>query len=56
MPADTSSPIPLPFDDQLREHSGAVLGEIPGVLEHLAEVPDPRDPRGVRHALVVMLA
>jgi hypothetical protein len=25
-------------------------------LERLAEVPDPRDPRGVRHALVVMLA
>ena len=31
-------------------------GEIPGLLERLAEVPGPRDPRGVRHALVVMLA
>nr|WTB29562.1 transposase family protein [Streptomyces sp. NBC_00830] len=30
--------------------------EIPGLLERLAEVPDPRDPRGVRHALVVVLA
>ncbi|MEU2923623.1 transposase family protein [Streptomyces sp. NPDC007251] len=30
--------------------------QIPGLLERLAEVPDPRDPRGVRHALVVVLA
>ncbi|MGW6144509.1 transposase family protein [Streptomyces sp. NPDC055140] len=30
--------------------------EVPGLLERLAEVPDPRDPRGVRHALVVVLA
>ena len=50
-----SSPIPLAFD-QLREHPGAVPGEIPGLLERLAEVPDPRDPRGVRHTLVIMLA
>ncbi|MFJ3867552.1 transposase family protein [Streptomyces nigra] len=31
-------------------------GEIPGLLERLAEVPDPGDPRGVRHALAVVLA
>ncbi len=55
MPADASSPIPPAFD-QLREHPGAVPKEIPGLLERLAEVPDPRDPRGVRHALVVVLA
>ena len=55
MPADASSPIP-PALDQLREHPGAVPEEIPGLLERLAEVPDPRDPRGVRHALVVVLA
>ncbi|MGW3564938.1 B3/B4 domain-containing protein [Streptomyces sp. NPDC000941] len=30
--------------------------EIPGLLERLAEVPDSRDPRGVRHAVVVILA
>ncbi|MEU6369433.1 transposase family protein [Streptomyces sp. NPDC046931] len=30
--------------------------EIPGPLERLAEVPGPRDPHGVRHALVVVLA
>ncbi|MFD8214179.1 ISAs1 family transposase [Streptomyces sp. NPDC059697] len=30
--------------------------EIPGLLERLAEVPGPRDPRGVQHALVVVLA
>ncbi|MGW7258717.1 transposase family protein [Streptomyces sp. NPDC054834] len=29
--------------------------EIPGLLERLAEVPDPRDPRGVRHTLVDVL-
>jgi len=27
---------------------GAVPRKIPGLLERLAEVPDPRDPRGVR--------
>lgn len=55
MPADASSPIPPAFD-QLREHPGAVPEEIPGLLERLAEMPDPHDPRGVRHALVVVLA
>ncbi|WP_240116592.1 MULTISPECIES: transposase family protein [unclassified Streptomyces] len=30
--------------------------EVPGLPERLSEVPDPRDPRGVRHALVVVLA
>ena len=53
MTADASSPIPQAFD-QLREHPGAVPEEIPGLLERLAEVPDPRDPRGERHALVVV--
>jgi DDE_Tnp_1-associated len=27
----------------------------PGLLEHLALVPDPRDPRGVRHTLTSLL-
>ncbi|WTA85947.1 ISAs1 family transposase [Streptomyces antimycoticus] len=31
-------------------------GEVPGLLQRLAEVPDPRDPRGVRHALAAVLA
>ncbi|MEU2358193.1 transposase family protein [Streptomyces misionensis] len=55
MPADASSPIPLAFD-RLRQHPGAVPKEIPGLLERLAEVPDPRDPRWARHALVAVLA
>ena len=55
MPADASSPVP-PAIDQLREHPGALPEETPGLLERLAEVPDPRDPCGVRHALVVVLA
>lgn len=41
MPADASSPI-LPAFDPLREHPEAVPEEIPGLLERLAEVPDPR--------------
>lgn len=45
-----------PAFDQLGEHSEAVPEEIPGLLERLAEVPYPRDPRGVRHALVVVRA
>ncbi|MEU9211802.1 hypothetical protein AB0D27_28680 [Streptomyces sp. NPDC048415] len=36
-------------------NSASIPGEIPGLLECLDEVPDPRDPRGVRHVLVVML-
>jgi hypothetical protein len=28
---------------------------VPGLLERLAQVPDPRDPRGVRHAPAVVL-
>ncbi|WP_328885791.1 hypothetical protein [Streptomyces sp. NBC_00316] len=47
MPADESSPI-LPALDQLREHPRLVPEEVPGLLERLAEIPDPRDPRGVR--------
>ncbi|MCX5215887.1 ISAs1 family transposase [Kitasatospora sp. NBC_00240] len=54
MPADASLPIP-PALDQLRERPEVVPEEIPGLLERLAEVPDPRDPRGVRHALAVVL-
>ncbi|MFD4945289.1 ISAs1 family transposase [Streptomyces sp. NPDC058409] len=30
--------------------------DVPGLLERLGEVPDPRDPRGVRHRLAVVLA
>jgi hypothetical protein len=28
----------------------------PGLLEYLARVPDPRDPRGIRHSLCSLLA
>ncbi|MFD5678204.1 ISAs1 family transposase [Streptomyces sp. NPDC127040] len=47
--------IPSAFD-QLRRQPDPGLQEVPGLLERLAEVPDPRDPRGVRHALAVVLA
>ncbi|MGP4051524.1 transposase family protein [Streptomyces sp. 2A115] len=55
MPADASSLIP-PALDQLRENLQVGSEEAPGLLERLAEAPDPRDPRGVRHRLVVVLA
>lgn len=55
MPADASSLIP-PALDQLREYPRVVPEEVPGLLERLAEVPDPRDPRGLRHTLAVVLA
>ncbi|MFE2189046.1 ISAs1 family transposase [Streptomyces sp. NPDC059455] len=55
MPADASSPIP-PALDQLRENPQVGPEEVPGLLERLAKVPDPRDPRGVRHRLAVVLA
>jgi len=56
VPADASSLIPSALD-QLREQHPVVFEEVPGLLERLAQVPDPRDPRdprGVRHALVVL--
>ncbi|WAU78386.1 ISAs1 family transposase (plasmid) [Streptomyces sp. Qhu-G9] len=55
MPADASSLIP-PALDQLREYPEVVSDEVPRLLDRLAEVPDPRDPRGVRHALAAVLA
>jgi hypothetical protein len=40
----------LPADDR------AVLsGQFPGLAEYLARVPDPRNPRGVRHSLTSLL-
>ncbi|MGW3267073.1 transposase family protein [Streptomyces sp. NPDC001056] len=44
-----------PALDRLREQSDVGPGEVPGLLERLAQVPDPRDPRGVRHTLAVVL-
>lgn len=42
--------------EQPRENPQVGPEEVPGLLERLAEVPDPRDPRGVRHRLAVVLA
>jgi predicted transposase YbfD/YdcC len=55
VPAEASSPI-TPALDQLRREPGIAPEEVPGLLERLAEVPDPRGTRGVRHALVAVLA
>ena len=58
MPALPSSPINaaleqlsgLPADDRAQ-----LSGQCPGLAEYLARVPDPRDPRGVRHSLTSLL-
>jgi len=40
----------LPAGDRL-----VLAGQCPSLAEHLAQVPDPRDPRGVRHTLTSLL-
>jgi DDE_Tnp_1-associated/Transposase DDE domain len=58
VPALSSSPINaaleqlsgLPADDR-----ALLSGQCPGLAEYLARVPDPRDPRGVRHSLTSLL-
>src|SRR5712691_5515371 len=37
------------------ENRALLAGHCPGLREHLARVPDPRDPRGVRHSLTSLL-
>lgn len=60
MPALPSSPI-SPALEQLQglpagDRAGLALAcYCPGLLEHLALVPDPRRPRGVRHTLTSLL-
>ena len=58
MPALPSSPI-SPALEQLQDlpagDRALLAGQCPGLAEHLAQVPDPRDPRGVRHALTSLL-
>jgi hypothetical protein len=55
VPADASSPI-SPVLEQLRPHPEVSGNDLPDLLERLAQVPDPRDPRGVRHPLMRLLA
>ncbi len=55
MPAVVSSAIP-PVLDQLCGQPGAAEDELPALLARLAEVPDPRKPRGRRHSLVYVPA
>ncbi|MER5820756.1 ISAs1 family transposase [Streptomyces mirabilis] len=55
VPADASSLISPAFE-QLRPHPEVSGSDLPDLLERLAQVPDPRDPRGVRHPLVTLLA
>ncbi|MEU9291964.1 ISAs1 family transposase [Streptomyces sp. NPDC048275] len=55
VPADASSLISPAFE-QIRPHPEVSGSDLPDLLERLAQVPDPRDPRGVRHPLVTLLA
>jgi predicted transposase YbfD/YdcC len=55
VPAPASSLIPAVLD-QLRDQPPVEPDEHPGLLERLGEVPDPRAARGIRHALVFVLA
>jgi predicted transposase YbfD/YdcC len=58
VPASSSSPI-SPALEQLSDlparERALLAGQCPGLAEYLARVPDPRDPRGVRHTLTSLL-
>jgi predicted transposase YbfD/YdcC len=58
VPALPSSPI-SPGLEQLQDLPAGdrtlLAGQCPGLAGHLARVPDPRDPRGVRHTLTSLL-
>jgi DDE_Tnp_1-associated/Transposase DDE domain len=58
VPALPSSPISAALE-QLQDlpagDRGLPAGQCPGLAEQLAQVPDPRDPRGVRHTLASLL-
>ena len=58
MPALSSSPISPALERLQGVPAGdrvLLAGHCPGLLEYLARVPDPRDPRGVRHTLTSLL-
>ena len=58
MPALSSSLI-SPALEQLQglpaAERASLAGQCPSLAGHLAQVPDPRDPRGVRHTLTSLL-
>ncbi|MGW5235547.1 transposase family protein [Streptomyces nodosus] len=45
-----------PAFERLRPHPEVCGSDLPDLLERLAQVPVPRDPRGVRHLLVTLVA
>ncbi|GGY18104.1 hypothetical protein GCM10010358_81730 [Streptomyces minutiscleroticus] len=55
VPADAPSLISPAFE-QLRPHLEVSGSELPDLPERPAQVPNPRDPRGVRHPVVTLLA
>ena len=59
MPAPSSSLISTVLGDLAglpEADRDALADRIPQLIAHLAWVPDPRDPRGVRHSLTSLLA
>ncbi len=57
LPSETSV-IREPGHDQPVRCAGdpeLLAGECPSLLEYLAWIPDPRDPRGIRHTLTSLL-
>jgi predicted transposase YbfD/YdcC len=56
VPAPASSQISAVVGDLAVDDREALAARIPALVAHLAWVPDPRDPRGVRHSLVSLLA
>jgi len=50
-----SSPVLEKLGDLPAGDRALLAGHCPGLAEHLARVPDPRDPRGVRHTLTSLL-
>jgi hypothetical protein len=58
MPAVSSSlvsPALVQVEDLPAGDRALLAGQCPSLAEHLAGVPDPRDPRGVRHTLTSLL-
>jgi hypothetical protein len=55
LPSSPISPALEQFRDLPAGDRAALAGQCPGLAEYLARVPDPRDPRGVRHTLTSLL-
>lgn len=55
LPSSLISPALERLQDLPAAGCATLTGQCPGLAGHLAQVPDPRDPRGVRHTLTSLL-